>query len=74
MIHHLFLLAVLALTAIAEEDIPLKVLYQIVPLYPEVSFCDRTIVSGYWMDTEAGNIRHITYKGKIKPGETARKV
>lgn len=64
-------LAVLILPIFADENIPLKQLYEIVKLYPRVSFCDREIISGYWL--EAGNVRHVTYTGQIKPGETARK-
>lgn len=72
MIHYLFFLATLALTTLAQEDIPLKVLYQIVPLYPTVSFCEREMVTDFWVDTDAGNVRHITYTGQMKPGETPR--
>ncbi len=68
-----FLLAMLILPTLSEPNIPLKQLFEIVKYYPEVSFCERTLVTSYWMDYEAGNVRHITYKGKVKPGETDRK-
>lgn len=71
MIGKFLAVAILVVPIFADTDIPLKQLYQIVKYYPRVSFCNRDIVSGYWM--AAGNVRHITYTGDLKPGENARK-
>ncbi|KAJ6641595.1 hypothetical protein Bhyg_06535, partial [Pseudolycoriella hygida] len=62
------------LTVGAQEEVPLKHLYQLVPLYPKVSFCNRTLVTHFWLDKRAGNVRHITYTGKLKPRETYREL
>lgn len=73
MIHHVLILATLALSSFAKETIPLKELFKIVPSFPNTDFCDRDGVTAYWMDTENGNVRHISVKGILKPGETYSK-
>lgn len=75
MLRQILLIATLALMSLAAaEDIPLKDLYDIAFAFPNVTFCDRISGTKHWVDTECGNVRHITIKGKLKACETARKI
>ena len=73
MIAQVILLATLATISFAQGDIPLKVLYEIVPGFPHTDFCDRDGVTKYWMDSKGGNVRHISVRAKLKRGESERK-
>lgn len=73
MIAQVILLATLATTSFAQGDIPLKVLYEIVPGFPHTDFCDRDGVTKYWIDSKGGNVRHISIRAKLKREESERK-
>lgn len=74
MIRQALCFAMLVAVSFAQKAaiIPLADVYTIVPNFKQTDFCNRICYSNYWM--EVGNIRKVTFKGKLNKGETASKI
>lgn len=62
---------VLAISVAMGSEIPLKIIYDVVPGFPKVDVCDRMCTSEYWM--APGNVRTVQFTGTLQDSEDARK-
>lgn len=74
MIRQALCFAMLVAVSFAQQPVvvPLAAVYTIVPNFKQCDFCNRICYSNYWMIE--GNIRKVTFKGKLDDGETASKI